>query len=308
MSLDIGTDVAGESDRWRWNELRFRDLVYDFSVIYSKFQCCDLQILVAIYGLSLRFTDSRCDLRIIVAIYGYALRYTETHCDLRIHVAIYGYALRFMCSRCDFHIRVAILENRNANLTIALRFSRIALRFWTLICDSGDRVAIFISRCDFDNENLKINEATTVDNIRDLKLLCDASCEAHDPERVKKQKVAANSADKDHKDHKEQQGKKSKHNRSKYACLNLSFPNYKNKDANDDSKIPQRVSYGDSDSNFSDDPLKGSIFYTTVKSPKTPSTSSSNHQRKKSSLTDDEAMNGDEFEPVDTSNFALRIR
>ncbi|KAE8671532.1 Type I inositol 1,4,5-trisphosphate 5-phosphatase CVP2 [Hibiscus syriacus] len=26
MSLDIGTDVAGESDRWRWNELRFRDL------------------------------------------------------------------------------------------------------------------------------------------------------------------------------------------------------------------------------------------------------------------------------------------
>ncbi|KAE8669721.1 Transketolase [Hibiscus syriacus] len=33
--------------------------------------------------------------------------------------------------------------------TIASRFSRIALRFWKLICDSGDRVAIFISRCDF---------------------------------------------------------------------------------------------------------------------------------------------------------------
>ncbi|KAE8732801.1 Adenine phosphoribosyltransferase 5 isoform 1 [Hibiscus syriacus] len=28
MSLDIGTDVVGESDRWRWNELRFRDLAF----------------------------------------------------------------------------------------------------------------------------------------------------------------------------------------------------------------------------------------------------------------------------------------
>ncbi|XP_039012571.1 WEB family protein At4g27595, chloroplastic-like [Hibiscus syriacus] len=161
-----------------------------------------------------------------------------------------------------------------------------------------------------ENENLKINEATTVDNIRDLKLLlCDANSEADDQERGKKQKAAPFPADKDHKDDKEQQGKKPKHNRSKSACLNLSFPNYKNKDADDDSKLPNRGSYvyGDSDSDFSDDPLKGSIFYTTVKSPKTPSTWSSTHQRKKSSLTDDEAMNGEEFEHMDTSNFDEEI-
>ncbi|KAE8663186.1 hypothetical protein F3Y22_tig00113084pilonHSYRG00007 [Hibiscus syriacus] len=117
---------------------------------------CDLRIRVAIYGYTLRFTDTRCDLRIHVAIYGYALRFTHTRCDLRIHVAIYGYALRFMCSRCDFHIRVAIMENRNANFyyRIVIFKNRVAiletdLRFWKLICDSGDRVAIFISRCDF---------------------------------------------------------------------------------------------------------------------------------------------------------------
>ncbi|XP_039069698.1 uncharacterized protein LOC120216290 [Hibiscus syriacus] len=149
-------------------------------------------------------------------------------------------------------------------------------------CRRGEqqRTAAAEAKGSTDNENLKINEATTVDNIRDLKLLlCDANCEADDPERVKKQKAAANSVDKDHKDYKEQQGKKSKHNISKSACLNLSFPNYKNKDADDDSKLPQR----------------------------TPSTSSSNHQRKKSSLTGDEAMNGEEFEPVDKSNFDEEI-
>ncbi|KAE8663422.1 kinesin-like protein KIF20B-like isoform X2 [Hibiscus syriacus] len=139
MSLDIGTDVAGESDRWRWNELRFRDLVYDFSVIYPKFQCCDLQILVAIYGLSLRFTDSRCDLRIIVAIYRFSLRFTDYRCDLRIRVAIYGYALRFTDTRCDIRIHVAIY-------VFALRFSYSRCDFGKSQCESVYRIAIFKNR------------------------------------------------------------------------------------------------------------------------------------------------------------------
>ncbi|KAK9011966.1 hypothetical protein V6N11_040037 [Hibiscus sabdariffa] len=149
-----------------------------------------------------------------------------------------------------------------------------------------------------ENENLKINKATTADNVRDLKLLLyDSNWE----ERAKKQKAAASSADKDHKDDREQ-GKKAKHHKCSSACLNLTFTIPKNKDADDDSKHLIRGSYGDSDSDYSDDPLKGSIFYKAI-SPKNVSTTSSSHQRKKSSLTDDEATNGEEFVQIDTSNF-----
>ncbi|XP_038994866.1 homeobox-leucine zipper protein ATHB-6-like isoform X1 [Hibiscus syriacus] len=136
-----------------------------------------------------------------------------------------------------------------------------------------------------ENESLKINEASSVDNIRDLKILF---CET-------------NWAAKDHKDEKEQ-SKMPKHHRCSNSCLNLAFSNCKSKDANGDSKLPLGASHGDSDSEYSDDPLKGSIFYM-VKSPKVPSTSSKTHQRQKSSLTDDEVMNMEEFEQIDVGNF-----
>ncbi|KAL4377247.1 hypothetical protein GQ457_02G016290 [Hibiscus cannabinus] len=153
-----------------------------------------------------------------------------------------------------------------------------------------------------ENENLKINKATTADNIRDLKLLLyDSNGEAEYQERAKKHKAAASSAVKDHKDDREQ-GKKAKHHKCSSACLTLAFTNPKNKDADDDSKHLIRGSYGDSDSDYSDDPLKGSIFDKSVPS-KTVSTTSSFHRRKKSSLTDDEATNGEEFVQIDTSNF-----
>ncbi|KAE8657340.1 hypothetical protein F3Y22_tig00116996pilonHSYRG00504 [Hibiscus syriacus] len=60
MSLDIGTDVVGESDRWRWNELRFRDLGKSQRE-FGKSQC-DSQNRVANLETDLRYRRLRCDL------------------------------------------------------------------------------------------------------------------------------------------------------------------------------------------------------------------------------------------------------
>ncbi|XP_017621459.2 putative WEB family protein At1g65010, chloroplastic [Gossypium arboreum] len=143
-----------------------------------------------------------------------------------------------------------------------------------------------------ENESLKINEAAAVENIRDLKLLfCEANWETEDHhEQATKQKpVNTSSAEKDH-------SKKVKryHERSS-GPLSLTFP--------------VRASDEDSSSDYSDDPLKGSIFdvaETPKSAPAAGSTPSvGTHQRKKSSsvLTDDEGMNGEEFEGIDTSHF-----
>ncbi|MBA0707170.1 hypothetical protein Golax_019243 [Gossypium laxum] len=143
-----------------------------------------------------------------------------------------------------------------------------------------------------ENESLKINEAAAVENIRDLKLLfCEANWETEDHhEQATKQKpVNTSSVDKDH-------SKKVKryHKRSS-GPLSLTFP--------------VRASDEDSSSDYSDDPLKGSIFdvaETPESAPAAGSTpSGGTHQRKKSSsvLTDDEGMNGEEFEGIDTSHF-----
>ncbi|KAE8720784.1 hypothetical protein F3Y22_tig00018191pilonHSYRG00033 [Hibiscus syriacus] len=168
------------------DELRFRDLVYDFSVIYPKFQCCDLQILVAItdyrcdlqilvaiyglscdlqilvaiYGLSLRFTDTRCDLRIIVAITDtrcdlrIRIAITDTRCDLtdtrcglRIRVAIYGYALRYTDTHCDLPIPLRFTDTR-CDLRIRVAIYVFALRFSYSRCDYGK------SQCEFGLETL----------------------------------------------------------------------------------------------------------------------------------------------------------
>ncbi|KAK8652800.1 hypothetical protein V6N13_126825 [Hibiscus sabdariffa] len=148
-----------------------------------------------------------------------------------------------------------------------------------------------------ENENLKTNEASTTGNIKDLKLLfCEANLEVEDQERAMKQKAAAtSSADKDDKEHR----KKLKHFNCKSPRLNIPFLNYRSSDADEYSKLPVRGSFGDSDSDYSDDPLRGSIFYS-LRSPKTPSTSRTPHHRKKSSFTDDEALNGEEFEQMDS--------
>ncbi|GMI86592.1 hypothetical protein HRI_002328500 [Hibiscus trionum] len=154
-----------------------------------------------------------------------------------------------------------------------------------------------------EKENLRIHESSSAGNIRDLKLLfCEANLEPEDQERAMKQKAAATCADKDDKEH----SKKPKHLKCRSPRLNLPFLNYKNNDADDDPKVPVRGSFGDSDSDYSDDPLKGSIFYS-LRSPKTPSTSRPTHHRKKSSFTDDEAMNGEEFEQMDTGKLDEEI-
>nr|KJB18235.1 hypothetical protein B456_003G041200 [Gossypium raimondii] len=122
-----------------------------------------------------------------------------------------------------------------------------------------------------ENESLKINEAAAVENIRDLKLLfCEANWETED--------------------HHEQRY----HKRSR-GPLSLTFP--------------VRASDEDSSSDYSDDPLKGSIFDVAETPKSAPAAGSTpnggTHQRKKSSsvLTDDEGMNGEEFEGIDTSHF-----
>ena len=78
------------------------------------------------------------------------------------------------------------------------------------------------------------------------------------------------------------------------------FP-YKHKDAEEEHKIPLKESDEDSDSDYSD-PLRGSIFDVA----ETPNSAAvATHQRKKSFslLTDDEAMNNEDFDHLDTCHF-----
>ncbi|XVF17300.1 hypothetical protein REPUB_Repub10bG0107900 [Reevesia pubescens] len=166
-----------------------------------------------------------------------------------------------------------------------------------------DEALNFLSQ---ENENLKINEAAAFENIRELKLLfCEATktstkeCETEDHEQGKKQKPVI-SVDKEHKDDKEH-AKKPKHHISTSTCLSLKFPPYKHKEAEEEPKIPPSGSDEDSDSDCSD-PLRGSIFDVA----ETPNAAAAaTHQMKNSSsvLTDDEAMNGEESDHLDTGHF-----
>ncbi|XP_022775001.1 intracellular protein transport protein USO1-like [Durio zibethinus] len=167
-----------------------------------------------------------------------------------------------------------------------------------------DEALNFLSQ---ENENLKINEAAAFDNIRELKLLfCEATAttttkewETDEQDQGKKQKPLS-SADKEHKDDKEHT-KKPKHHKSSSTCLSLKFPHYKHKEAEEEPKIPLKESDEDSDSDCSD-PLRGSIFDVA----ETPNAAAvATHQRKKSSsfLTDDETINGEDFDHLDTGHF-----
>ncbi|XVE83104.1 hypothetical protein DITRI_Ditri16bG0060600 [Diplodiscus trichospermus] len=152
-----------------------------------------------------------------------------------------------------------------------------------------------------ENENLKINEAAAFENIRELKhLFCEATAtattkgwETEDHVQGKKQKPVI-AVDKEHKDEKEH-AKKPKHHKSSTTCL--TFP-YKNKEADE---IPPKESDEDSESDYSD-PLRGAIF-DVAESPNA-AAAATHHRKNSSSLpTDDEAMNGEEFDHLDTGHF-----
>ncbi|TYI01891.1 hypothetical protein ES332_A11G230800v1 [Gossypium tomentosum] len=143
------------------------------------------------------------------------------------------------------------------------------------------------------NEKPMIKEATNFEIIREWKLLfCEEQSNKQKPLRCTDQKEQQ-------KDGKEA-NKKAKQQKSGTPCLNLKFP-HKSKDAEEDIENLIKDSDGESDSELFD-PLRGSIF-DEAETPKAASPIATRHQSKPSFAANDESNNGEEFYPIDSTNF-----
>ncbi|KAH1082638.1 hypothetical protein J1N35_022399 [Gossypium stocksii] len=143
------------------------------------------------------------------------------------------------------------------------------------------------------NEKPKIKEATNFEIIREWKLLfCEEQSNKQKPQRCTDQKEQQ-------KDGKEA-NKKAMQQKSGTPCLNLKFP-HKSKDAEEDIENLIKDSDGESDSELFD-PLRGSIF-DEAETPKAASPSATMQRNKPSFAANDESNNGEEFYPIDSTNF-----
>lgn len=153
-----------------------------------------------------------------------------------------------------------------------------------------DDALIFITQ---ENENLRINEAAALENIKELKgLLSEASgkeFKVEDKEHEHKQKPQ-NPMEKEHRD-----GRKLSNGFS-FNLKELIIP-HKHKDVDEDQKIPDKNSNNDENEDSENtDPLRGSIF-DVAESPV-----ATVHQQKKTSsaFTDDkEAVNSENYDNID---------
>ncbi|MBA0653808.1 hypothetical protein Goklo_020938 [Gossypium klotzschianum] len=143
------------------------------------------------------------------------------------------------------------------------------------------------------NEKPKIKEATNFEIIREWKLLfCEEQSNKQKPLRCTDQKEQQ-------KDGKEA-NKKAKQQKSGTPCLNLKFP-HKSKDAEEDIENLIKDSDGESGSELFD-PLRGSIF-DEAETPKAASPIATRHRNKPSFAANDESNSGEEFYPIDSTNF-----
>ncbi|KAF2283939.1 hypothetical protein GH714_017505 [Hevea brasiliensis] len=166
-----------------------------------------------------------------------------------------------------------------------------------------DDALIFITR---ENENLRINEVSANENIKELKrLLAEASGKEFKPEdKEQEQKLKSQNSMEKEVPHKERK-------LSNAFSINLKdlIIHPKHKDIHEDQKISEKNNEHDEENEDSEnaDPLKGSIF--DVDSPVATAAAANDkhhnhhhhhhHRRKSSTFTDEEAINPEDLEHLD---------